>query len=81
MQLLKCNCLEYHQLYRITENLKRDGLKKKHARRLHWGDFTSWAKNETKNDSNIKDISSSAMGSIYVEVDNLFTMLSNGDMK
>lgn len=55
--------------------------KKKHAKSLHWADFTSWAENETKNDSNIKDISSSAMGSIYEEVDNVFTMLSNGDMK
>lgn len=61
--------------------LEKGWIEKKHAKSLHWGDFTSWAKNETKKDSNIKDISSSAMGSIYVEVDNLFTMLSNGDMK
>lgn len=61
--------------------LEKGWIEKKHAKSFHWGDFTSWAKNETKNDSNIKDISSSAMGSIYVEVDNVFTMLSNGDMK
>lgn len=53
-------------------------IKKKHAKSLHWGDFTSWAENETKNDSSIKNISSAAMGSIYEEVDNVFT---KGDMK
>lgn len=55
--------------------------KKKHAKSLHWADFTSWAENETKNDSNIKNISSAAIGSIYVEVDNVFTMLSKEDRK
>lgn len=44
-------------------------------------DFTSCAENETKNEYNIKNVSTAAMGFIYVEVENVFTMLSKGDMK
>lgn len=48
---------------------------------MYWGDFISWVKNEIKNDFNIKNISFLVMGFIYVEVDNVFIMLLNGDMK
>lgn len=61
--------------------MKRDGLKKKYVKSLYWGDFISWVKNEIKNDFNIKDISFLVMGFIYEEVDNVFIMLLNGDMK
>lgn len=61
--------------------MKRDVLKKKYVKSLYWVDFISWVENEIKNDFNIKDISFLVMGFIYVEVDNVFIMLLNGDMK